>query len=156
MVLVPYFDGERTPNLPDASGTFAGLRTTPPANILPGPRSRAWCAACSTGSTRLATAGVPVDSGALVLVGGGARSPAYRQILADLTQRRVRVVPDAEHVARGACVQAAATLGGEDPSAVALRWGLGEGTQVEADARVDGTAVRAAYRSTRATLHPGD
>ena len=33
-MLLPYFDGERTPNLPDATGTLAGLRTdTEPAQL---------------------------------------------------------------------------------------------------------------------------
>ena len=57
----------------------------------PRPRSRASCAACSTGSTRSRAAGVATDGGRLFLVGGGARSAAYRQVLADLAQRPVVV-----------------------------------------------------------------
>ena len=51
--VVPYFDGERTPNRPDASGTIAGLRSTSPrASSSRAPRSKVSCAGCSTGSTR--------------------------------------------------------------------------------------------------------
>ena len=53
LVLVPYLDGERTPNRPDATGTLTGLRTKATrASSSRAPRSRASCADCSTGSTR--------------------------------------------------------------------------------------------------------
>ena len=52
VVVVPYFDGERTPNRPDASGRSWGCE---PARLGSSSRARqwrAWSAACSTGSTR--------------------------------------------------------------------------------------------------------
>ncbi len=53
VVLVPYLDGERTPNLPDASGTLHGLRSgTHPSSSRAPPRTKASCAGCSTHSTR--------------------------------------------------------------------------------------------------------
>jgi xylulokinase len=72
----------------------------------------------------------PVTTGRLVLVGGGARSAAFRNVLADLTGRAVHVPSASEHVAAGACVQAAAVLDQEDPTAIATRWNLGEGIEV--------------------------
>ena len=55
------------------------------------PRSKGWCAVCSTASTRSIAAGVPTG-GRLFVIGGGARSLAYPQIVADLAQRPVTVV----------------------------------------------------------------
>jgi xylulokinase len=90
-----------------------------------------------------------VDTGGrLVLVGGGARSPAFRAILAALAGRTV-VVPDAaEHVATGACAQAAAALHGRGPADIAAAWGLGRGEAIEPDDDVDRYEIRARYRST--------
>ena len=78
LVLLPYLDGERTPNRPDATGVARrpALRRRR-ASSWPGPRSRAWCAACSTASTPSTRPG-PDAAGRLLLVGGGAESAAYR------------------------------------------------------------------------------
>ena len=78
-------------------------------------------------------------------MGGGARSAAYRQLLADLSQRHLVVPEGDEHVATGACVQAAAVLHETTPDAVAEAWGLATGEVVEPDGRVDAEAVRAQY-----------
>src|SRR5438067_704741 len=66
------------------------------------------------GLDALAAAGVPSDAGRLFLVGGGARSAAFRSVLAGLAQRQVSAVAG-ETVARGACRQAAAVLLGGLP-----------------------------------------
>ena len=92
---------------------------------------------------------VPVDGGPLLLVGGGARSPAYRRVLADLSGRVVLVPGVEEAVATGACVQAAATLLGRSLADVQTAWGLGAGTSVEPDPSVDAGAVRGAYAELR-------
>ena len=90
------------------------------------------------------------DGGRLVLVGGGARSAAYRHVLADLAQRPVTVPEEAEHVAVGACVQAAAVLEGVSPELIADRWGLGRGQTVDPVIGPDqADAVRAAYAVVR-------
>jgi xylulokinase len=96
------------------------------------------------GADALAAARVPID-GRVVMLGGGARSTAYRQIMADLLGRPV-VVPEAgEHVAAGACVQAAAVLTGKRPTDIATQWRFGTGAVIEPDLSVDRAAVRAAY-----------
>ena len=60
------------------------------------------------------------------------------------------VVPEAgEHVAAGACAQAAAVLEGRDITEVARDWDLGRGPTVEPDLSVDRAAVRAAYADAR-------
>ena len=109
-----------------------------------GPPTREWCAPCSRGS-------MPWlrwerrSGGRLHLVGGGARSPAYRQIAADCWGAPVRV-PDAEEaVATGACVQAAQHVG-LTLSGAAEAWGLGAGDDVEPAREADPGAARAAYR----------
>ena len=97
---------------------------TSTASRWPAPPSRAWCAGCSTGSTRSAGGRVPT-AGRLVLIGGGARSAAYRQLLADLRARAVTVPAELERgVAAGACVQAAAVLHQRPSEHVAAAWDL--------------------------------
>jgi sugar (pentulose or hexulose) kinase len=69
--------------------------------------------------------------------------------VADLAGRRVVVPEAAEHVAAGACVQAAATLRDRDIVEVAAEWMLGRGATVEPDANVDRAGVREAYAAAR-------
>ncbi|MDJ0769522.1 MAG: xylulokinase [Ilumatobacter sp.] len=143
-MLVPYFDGERTPNLPDATGTFAGLtNATTPEQLALAAHDGVLCGVLD-GLEALRCAGATVD-GRLFLVGGGSRSVAYRQRCADLTGSAVTVPASEETVATGAAVQAAAVLEGSDSAPVAARWQLGAGTVV-APAR-DAGARRDAYRS---------
>jgi xylulokinase len=140
VVLVPHLDGERTPNRPGATGTLAGLRSDVTREQLA--RAAVEGVVCNllAGADHL-----PAGGGRLLLVGGGARSAAYRRVVADLTGRPV-VVPDAEElVALGAAVQAAAVLGGRSIDEVGAAWGLDRGTTVEPDPGVDGSAIREAY-----------
>ena len=101
----------------------------------------------------LTRAGVPTDRGRLVVVGGGARSSVYPQLLADLAQRPVEIAADAEHVARGACVQAAAVLAGRDVADVCHAWAP-ETSVIEPHADVDAAAIRDAYADLRVRTHP--
>jgi xylulokinase len=87
--------------------------------------------------------------GRLVLTGGGARSRAARRALADLSGRPVEVHADAEMVARGAAVQAAATLAGADPSEVAHAWRPDPDATDEPGNEIDREALRAAYHELR-------
>ena len=96
----------------------------------------------------------PAD-GRLILVGGGARSRAYRQALADLSGRAVLVPRADEQVATGACVQAAAVTTGADPTEVADRWKLGDGDTVDPGPATSATAdVRHAYAELRTATAP--
>ena len=127
--LTPYFDGERTPNLPDATGTFEGLRNdTTPADLARAAHEGV-LRGLLFGLGALAEAGASVG-GRLHLIGGGANSPAYRQILADLHGAPIRV-PDAdETVATGGAVQAAALLG-RSFAETAEAWRLGRGVDID-------------------------
>ncbi len=147
-VLVPYFNGERTPNRPYATGTIAGLRTTVERSDVARAAFEGVVCALLEGLDALEVAGVDVG-GQLSLIGGGARSGAYRQIVADLAQREVVVPAGDDHVATGACVQAAAVLHETTPEEIAAAWELGGGDVVEPDDRVDADAVRAQYAEAR-------
>ncbi|MDE0701359.1 MAG: xylulokinase [Acidimicrobiaceae bacterium] len=144
-VLIPYFDGERTPNLPAASGLFAGLRNdTSPEDLALAAHDGVLCGLLS-GFDALTTAGVDT-SGRLLLIGGGSRSAAYRQRAADLRNAPVTVPDDDETVAVGAAVQAAAISTASPLGVVAQAWNLGAGLSV--DPATDATNVRDRYGVT--------
>jgi xylulokinase len=83
--------------------------------------------------------------GTILLAGGGARSAAFRQTVADLTGREV-VVPDTDElVACGAAAQAATVLHGCGIDELADAWDLRAGHVVEPDLTIDRVAVREAY-----------
>jgi xylulokinase len=147
VVLVPYFDGERTPNRPDATGTIRGLRSDATPEALARAAYEGVVCNLLEAYDALAGAGVATGSARVFLVGGGARSAVYPQLFADLLQRPVLVPEPAEYVARGAAVQAAAVLAGRDVGEVARDWSLGNVRVVEPEHSVDPGAVRAAYRS---------
>jgi xylulokinase len=142
LVLVPHFDGERTPNRPDATGVLSGLRS----NVTPAHLARAAVEGVVCNLLAGADAlGTTTTHGEVFLVGGAARSAAYRRVVADLTGRAVRVPADDEFVAGGAAVQAAALHHGCDFAQVVEAWGLRRGETEEPDDSVDREAIRAAY-----------
>lgn len=143
-VLVPYFDGERTPNLPDATGTWFGLtNTVTRAQLARAAHDGVLCALLD-GLDHLRSCGATA-AGRMFLVGGGSRSPAYRHRLADLAGQDV-IIPDTdETVATGAAVQAAVVAGAGSFADVAAQWQLGVGRTVAPES--DGAAVRARYTS---------
>ena len=79
VVVVPYFDGERTPNRPYAHGGIVGLSTSASASKVA--RASYEGVVCSILDAR---DHLPVHGGSLFLVGGGSRSRAYQQIVAPL------------------------------------------------------------------------
>ncbi|MEV4278032.1 xylulokinase [Actinoplanes xinjiangensis] len=115
LVLVPYLEGERTPNRPDATGTIQGLtlRTSTPAHLARAAVEGMLCA-LADGLDALTASGAVADR--IVLVGGGARSEAVRRIAPALFGKPVVVPPPGEYVADGAARQAAwVTVGGDLP-----------------------------------------
>ena len=151
LVLVPHLDGERTPNRPGATGTVTGLRTDVTRAQLARAAIEGVVCNLLAGADALGPAS---PQGTVFLVGGAARSPAYRRIVADLTGRPVRVPADDELVAAGAAVQAAAVHHGCDFAQVAAAWGLGRGETVEPDDSVDRVAVRASYAAAAEAAVP--
>ena len=149
-VLLPYLDGERTPNLPYASGLLHGLRhDTSPGQVLRAAYEGAAYSLLTAVDDVLRAGGEPVDpSVPLLLVGGGARGVAWRETVRRLSGRPVRVPAARELVALGAAAQAAGLLTGEAPDAVARRWGTAAGTLLEPVERDTETLER-----IRQTLH---
>lgn len=159
LVLLPYLDGERTPNRPDATGILAGIRSDVTRAHLARAAVEGVVCGLLDGLDALTTAGVRTD-GRLFLIGGGSRSLAFQSVVAALSGRPVIVPAADEFVTAGACLQAALTLsasasqsGLHPTSAVAQTasdWDLGTGTTIEAAAGVDIQAVRDAYAQVRA------
>ena len=145
VVIVPYLDGERTPNLPQATGQVTGLRSdTTPGQIGRAAVEGVLCGLLD-GRDRLRAAGARMD-GRLILTGGAARSHAYQQLLADLTGETVYVSALAEAAAAGAAVQAAAALAGRTTEAIAREWAPDLVHAADPRSHVDAAAIRGAYR----------
>lgn len=113
LTLVPYFDGERSPNLPDAAGALHGVttRNLTSANVARAAvegllSSMAYC------TEKIAEHGVTVRD--VILTGGGARSEAVRRIAPAVLGVPVRVPTPAEYVALGAARQAAWVVSQQD------------------------------------------
>ena len=113
VITVPYFSGERTPNLPDAKGCIFGLDTqnVRSENII---RSAVEGAtfALRFGLSELAQLGVSTNQ--IVLTGGGANSGAWRQIVADICNAPVIVLKNNEGAGFGAALQALAMVEGSN------------------------------------------
>jgi len=122
-VLLPYLDGERTPDRPDATGILGSLRSDVTREQLA--RAAVNGVACGLLDALDALRSHCDVAGSISLVGGGARSTALRAVIAGLVGVPVVVSEAAEAVATGAAVQAAAVLAGSDHAAVQQRWGLG-------------------------------
>ncbi|HEV2637960.1 MAG TPA: xylulokinase [Actinocrinis sp.] len=151
-VVLPFFDGERTPNLPYASGLFHGLRhETTPGQILQATYDAAAYLLLNAVDEVLRAGGEQAEPDAeLILIGGGARGAAWRRTVLRLSGRPVRVPQAGELVALGAAAQAAALVTGEAADAVARRWGTGDGPLLEPVARDVEAAERIADTLARA------
>ncbi|MEU2990997.1 xylulokinase [Streptomyces griseoincarnatus] len=143
VTLLPFLDGERTPNLPHSSGLLHGLRHDTTGGQL--------LQAAYDGAvySLLAALDLVLDEDAdpstpLLLIGGGARGNAWQQTVRRLSGRPVQVPEAKELVALGAAAQAAGLLTGEDPAAVARRWGTAEGPVLDAVERDEETLSRLA------------
>jgi xylulokinase len=148
LVLVPHFDGERTPNRPGATGTLVGITNDVSAANLA--RAAVEGVVCNLlGGVDALVTGDRASGRRVFLIGGGARSAAYRQIAADLLGAPVIVPSEPDLVASGAAVQAAALFHRCDFDALAEAWNLGAGDVIEPNQAVDRAAVRAAF--TQAT-----
>jgi xylulokinase len=132
-VVLPFLDGERTPDLPYASGLLHGLRHDTTAGQLLQAAYDGAAYALLTALDQVLEAGAePPSDAPLLLIGGGARGRAWQQTVRRLSGRPVQLPAATELVALGAAAQAAALLTGEDPAAVARRWGTSAGPVLEA------------------------
>jgi xylulokinase len=140
---LPYLDGERTPYLPTASGVVVGLRHgTPPGAILMAAYEGAVASLIDAlDALEQHSSGIDPDA-PLVLIGGGSRGHAWREVCARLSGRRLLVPASDEHVALGAAVQAAAILTGAAPDEIAAAWKTRQGVEIEAVPRDTETLER--------------
>ena len=119
LTLLPYFEGERTPNRPNATGTLSGMNIS---NSNPADIARAMIEGMLSGLAdavdSLVALGVKVER--ILLIGGAAKNPAVPVIASALFGREVLVPPIGEYVANGAAKQAAWALLGQIP-----QWDLG-------------------------------
>jgi xylulokinase len=115
LTLLPYLDGERTPNLPDARGLLAGItRANASAANLARAAMEGMLGGIADAIDALRALDIPVNR--VLLVGGAAQSRAVRAIAPALFGAPVSVPRPAEYVALGAARQAAwALVGGAEP-----------------------------------------
>jgi xylulokinase len=142
LVLVPYLEGERTPNRPDATGALHGitLATSTPEHL-----ARAYVEGLTSGLAdaldALVAAGVPVER--VFLVGGGARSDAVATIAPAVLGTPVLRPTPGEYVAEGAARQAAWVLSDADAPP---EWAAADTERFEAEPT---PAVRERYAAVR-------
>ncbi|MGW6390467.1 xylulokinase [Streptomyces sp. NPDC055103] len=133
VVVLPYLDGERTPDLPHAAGLVTGLRhATDPRAILGAAYEGAAFTLLRALDELLTACGLDLTDPAvrdrpLRLIGGGARGRMWTDTVRRLSGRPL-VVPAAEElVALGAAALAGGAVTGGDPVALATAWGTGSG-----------------------------
>lgn len=114
LTLLPYFEGERTPDRPDSSGTLTGLTLS---NSTPQNLARAMVEGMLCGLvdavSQLETQGVDVKR--ILIIGGAAKNPAVPRIASALFGKPVYLPQNGEYVADGAAKQAAWALLGDEP-----------------------------------------
>ncbi|MEU9180026.1 xylulokinase [Streptomyces sp. NPDC048550] len=144
VVVLPYLDGERTPDLPGASGLVHGLRhDTTPGQLLQAAYDGAAHALLVALDDVLRAGGEsPAPDEPLLLIGGGARGSAWQRTVLRLSGRAVQVPEAREPVALGAAAQAAALLTGEPADAVARRWRTAGGRVLDPVPRDEDTLER--------------
>jgi xylulokinase len=111
VVLSPYYAGERTPNRPDAVGTWTGLTSaTTRADLARAAFEALLCALADAVDALVGCTGTRPDR--VLLVGGASRNAAVRALAPSILGRDVVILEDGEYVARGAARQAAWALSG--------------------------------------------
>lgn len=153
LTLLPYLDGERTPDLPEASGTLSGItrKNATPANIARA-HVEGMLANLVAGVEGLKAQGVSVER--IVLIGGAAASKAVREVAPILFGVPVHIPVAGEYVGLGAARQAAwALLSGDEPP----MWDVSYDCVLEAsDADIAaGRDVLTRYWALQHLLYPG-
>lgn len=144
LTLVPYLEGERTPNLPDATGSMHGITTQ---NFTRENLARAavegMLCGLAEGADALTESGLACER--IVMIGGGARSAAVQQIAPAIFGRPVTVPRPDEYVADGMARQASRVLLGHAP-----RWDKAPSKEFSAEASDGGARER--YARVRGTV----
>ncbi|MFJ4998150.1 xylulokinase [Microbacterium sp. NPDC088619] len=110
LTLLPYFEGERTPNLPDATASLSGmtLASTTRENLARA-AVEGMLRGLGAGLDALRDLGIPLERA--LLIGGGAQSEAVRRIAPEVLGLPIEVPEPGEYVALGAARQAAQLVG---------------------------------------------
>ncbi|WP_311259029.1 xylulokinase [Microbacterium sp. WCS2018Hpa-9] len=110
LTLLPYFEGERTPNLPDATASLSGmtLASTTRENLARA-AVEGMLRGLGAGLDALRDLGIPLERA--LLIGGGAQSEAVRRIAPEILGLPVEVPEPGEYVALGAARQATQLVG---------------------------------------------
>lgn len=139
-VLVPWFEGERTPNLPSATAGFSGLTLT---NTTRASLARAAIEGvlCGLADGLDAVLGQGVTAARLLVIGGAVQNPAVQTIAAQVFDLPIVIPAPGEYVADGAARQAAWALHGTLPV-----WPLTLAASERADHR---PVIRAQYARAR-------
>jgi xylulokinase len=112
LTFIPYLDGERTPNLPDARGSLHGLtRENMTAENLARSAIEGMFGGLVEAVQALESVGVVAQR--VILIGGAAANSAVSAVAATMFNVPIEVPPEGEYVADGAAVQAAWALSGE-------------------------------------------
>ncbi len=113
IITVPFYNGERSPDLPNGKACILGLdsHNSRPENLLRSAMEGATYALRS-GIDRLKALGVETEE--IVLTGGGANSASWRQLVADVCNAPVTVLQQREGAAFGAALQAVAAMDGSE------------------------------------------
>ena len=113
VIMLPFFNGERTPNLPQAKGCIVGLdgRNCRVENVMRAGMEGATFA-LRYGVDQLR--GLGINSNEIKLTGGGARSDSWRQMVADILDIPVTVYVQDEGASFGAALQALSALRQEE------------------------------------------
>ncbi len=128
VITLPFFNGERTPNLPNAKACIVGLdsQNTKRENLLRSALEGATFA-LRFGVDRLCELGIDADE--ILLTGGGAGSATWRQVVADVCNAPVTVLAQDEGAGFGAALQALAVLENETQTCRAWSTGTWPGTR---------------------------
>ena len=142
-VLIPYFDGERTPNLPAATASLRGLTLT---NTTRPHLARAAVEGmlCGLADGLDATIAVGARPRRILLIGGAALNPAVQTVAAQVFDVPVVVPRPAQYVALGGAVQAAWVLTGSRPN-----WEVPVQAELPVDTRPQ---IRAQYAEAAASV----
>lgn len=158
LVLLPYLEGERTPDLPHTAGTLTGLRRE---SMKPEHLARAAFEGMLCGLTDALDVlrGRGVDIHRVFLLGAAAELPAVQAIAPALFGTLVIVPPAAEYAALGAARQAAWSLGavlGSQSQTQPPPWPQAPSRLLDpGDDAAVGSAVRQQYIAVREHTHPG-
>ncbi len=150
--LLPYLDGERTPNLPQAAGSLHGLRRGNMTNVNLA-RAAVEGMLCGLAEGIDALRSQDISIGRVLLIGGAARNPAVQAAAPIVFGAPVTVPADAEYVALGVARQAAWALSGQPEPP---QWSAPVDTVLDGPADPGaGQGIRAAYAAARDGLYPG-